>query len=51
MSEFVDARVSAVALVRTDDDGTGSWRTRLDSQQRADVVATARPELSRLGYL
>lgn len=51
LSEFVDARVSAVALVRTDDDGTGSWRTRLDSQQRADVVATARPELSRLGYL
>lgn len=51
LSEFVDARVSAVELVNTGDDGTGSWRTRLDSQQRADVLNAARPELGRLGYL
>ncbi|KUP97119.1 sulfotransferase [Thermobifida cellulosilytica] len=51
LSEFVGARVSAVELVNTGDDGIGSWRTRLDSQQRADVLNAARPELTRLGYL
>lgn len=51
LSDFTGARVSSVELVRADHDGTGSWRTRLDSEQRADVQSTARPELSRLGYL
>lgn len=51
LSEFVGARVSSVELVRSGDDGTGSWRGRLTQRQHADVLSVARPELSRLGYL
>ncbi|TDQ53303.1 sulfotransferase [Actinorugispora endophytica] len=51
LSDFTGARVSSVELVRADHDGTGSWRTRLDPGQRAEVQSVARPELSRLGYL
>lgn len=51
LSDFTGARVSSVELVRSTPDGTGSWRTRLSADQRADVHSAARAELSRLGYL
>ncbi|GAA3726370.1 hypothetical protein HDA32_003520 [Spinactinospora alkalitolerans] len=50
LSSFTGARISAVELVRPDSDGAGSWRSRLGSEQCADVHAAAQTELSRLGY-
>ncbi|PSL00263.1 sulfotransferase family protein [Murinocardiopsis flavida] len=51
LREFTGARVSAVELMRTESPGIGSWRSRLSAEQGDDVLASARPELERLGYL
>ncbi|MFW5418638.1 sulfotransferase [Nocardiopsis sp. CNT-189] len=47
---FTGIRVSAVELVEAGAAPPGSHRARLTAEQRADVHAVARTELSRLGY-
>lgn len=51
LHEFTGARVSAVELVETDSPGIGSWKERLGPEQQSEVMAVARTELARLGYL
>lgn len=51
LSSFMDAPVPATELMASSPDGIGSWRARLDAQQRADVLEVAKPELAGLGYV
>ncbi|PRX98604.1 sulfotransferase [Allonocardiopsis opalescens] len=51
VSEFLDARMSAVELVRADRSGIGGWRLRLSALQHAEVDKVAGQELRRLGYV
>ncbi|MFC7328471.1 sulfotransferase [Marinactinospora rubrisoli] len=51
LSSFTGTRVSAVELVRDEPHGIGAWRKRLSADQRSEVLAVARTELARLGYV
>lgn len=51
LSEFLETRVSKVALYGTHVPKVGSWRTRLRKEDLELVEKVAREELTRLGYL
>ncbi|WP_214324076.1 sulfotransferase family protein [Nonomuraea sediminis] len=51
VSEFLEARVSKVALYGRRIPKVGSWRTRLRGDEVELVQKVARDELTRLGYL
>ncbi|NRQ30408.1 sulfotransferase [Nonomuraea sp. NN258] len=51
LTEFLETRVSKVALYGTRVPEVGSWRTRLRRDDLALVEKVARQELTRLGYL
>ncbi|MEV6984834.1 sulfotransferase [Sphaerisporangium sp. NPDC051017] len=51
VSEFLESRVSTVALYGTAAPRVGAWRTALEPRQAALVEKVAKDELVRLGYL